>query len=281
MNVIPKLAPIPKRTLNIFKNSPCNRDGIYRGATLLGGFTKPYLNYEYIVTHDEPVDSSCPIKSSHFFNKIVDVGQADLNIYFGGNHDMSASSVGAFLEMNKDENPGIICIDNTNHFESNDILNIPMAYLLDIKSEPWMKFPKLDGKNIVYLGTWSSHELIRRLNIKTFRSNTIHECGAKTIMYHAFEHLKDCNRIHVSFNVNVMDPITGTDSKAPGGLSYVQALNIARSIKVRDDKVNSIDFVGFNPDLCIGNYQDELEIISDIVLTSTTKFDGLEPFIIK
>jgi len=72
---------------------------------------------------------------------------------------------------------------------------------------------------------------------------------------------KTCDRIHVSFDVDVLDPLIapGTGIISRGGLSYREISYIMGTLG-RENLVNSIDIIEINPLLDIKNQTAELAI---------------------
>lgn len=213
----------------------------------------------------------------------------DMTLILGGDHLTEYYSISAQLERYGQKNLGVIWVDA--HTDINTKLTslsgcehgMVVAGLLGLE-------PNLHGvgitsmsnlllpSNIVYVGARDidvdEYDIISKLGIKIYTSNDIHETGAKNVMNKAlYDDLSHTDFIHISFDVDVIDPsvFSCTGTPVSGGLSYGQAIDIADSIK-SDSRLVSMGLVEFNPDLSTHDNDKTWcgSIITDIITFSLT-----------
>lgn len=109
-------------------------------------------------------------------------------------------------------------------------------------------------ENIVYIGLRSvdppEKDIIRENDIVNFSSDMVRLCGGAHHINYALQWvLKDCDHIHVSFDVDVIDPkqfpATGTPVK--NGISYRQVTELTKRLYY-DYRVKSMDLVEYDPE---------------------------------
>jgi arginase len=83
----------------------------------------------------------------------------------------------------------------------------------------------------------------------------------KRVMEEALEGVDECTHLHVSFDVDVLDPsiAPGTGTKVPGGINYREAQLIMEMI-ADSGCMGSLDIVEVNPVLDHGNATAELAV---------------------
>ena len=126
--------------------------------------------------------------------------------------------------------------------------------------------PKLQPQNICMLGTKDidsgERKYIFENKIKMFTIFDIVKYGIVHIMNMAFEEIfKDCDGIHLSFDVDVLDPLIapGTGIASKGGLNYREIAYIMNYIG-HLNIVRSIDIIEINPLRDVRNQTSELAI---------------------
>lgn len=89
--------------------------------------------------------------------------------------------------------------------------------------------PKIQGKDIVFIALRSTEAeeemIIAKENIKTFRPDVIHDLGIEEVAKQTLAHLRNCEYIYVSFDVDSLDSgiSIGTGTPVENGLSIEQA----------------------------------------------------------
>ncbi len=109
-------------------------------------------------------------------------------------------------------------------------------------------YPIVPSSNIVHLGIShrSAQESYDHLH---FSMPDIDEIGAKAAINTALAQLKNCDKIHVIWDLNVLD-LSGVSSYSQGQLSYREAMIIARELDLelrRQNRLAAIDLVEHCP----------------------------------
>ena len=96
----------------------------------------------------------------------------------------------------------------------------------------------------------------------------VDELGMATVARRALNRLKHLPRLHVSFDMDSIDPsfAPGVGTPVPGGLTFREA-HLLMEILGESGKVQSLDLVEINPILDTRNYTAELavELIESII----------------
>lgn len=97
----------------------------------------------------------------------------------------------------------------------------------------------LDAEEKIALGT---------SGIKVFTMRQVDELGMADTVRAALEHLGDVDAIHVSFDMDSLDPqvAPGVGTPVPGGLTYREA-HLLLEMLADDGRVRSLDLVEVNP----------------------------------
>lgn len=126
--------------------------------------------------------------------------------------------------------------------------------------------PKIPPQNVVIVGAKDvdreEREFLKRVGVKMFTLYDIEKQGIVQVFEDALKHLsKVTNQIHVSFDVDVLDPVIapGTGISSRGGLSYREIMYIMETLGGMD-MVRSIDVIEVNPLLDIRNQTAELAV---------------------
>ena len=117
------------------------------------------------------------------------------------------------------------------------------------------KMPKVDGKDIVFLGLRDTEEeedfLIDDEGMTVFRVEEARKEGFKKTAKQALRVLKDVDMIHVSFDVDSLDCDVvshGTGTPVPNGL-FVQEVIAFLSVILSEPKVCCFEITEVNPTL--------------------------------
>jgi arginase len=276
-------------SINLFRIGTCSGqklEGVRKGALMMENYIKPFLHSRYTnvqCTNLTQSKTDCPVTLPTIFTRIMNTDPADFEIFLGGDHAISVASIGSFLQKNQYYNPGVIWVDahtdiNTKHTSvTKNLHGMPVAYLLGLTSEDWTELEftyKLRPENIVYIGARDiddpEQEIIKHLGIKIYDMNYIKTFGMINTITSALSYLEKCGKLHMSFDVDAMDCVTGTGTFVDNGITYYEALDLVNVI-AESPKFVSADFVEFNPDLTMYS-KNELQLIGDIILSSCTTF---------
>lgn len=126
--------------------------------------------------------------------------------------------------------------------------------------------PKIEAQRVVQVGLRDidRHEkrLIREHGIHAYTMADIDRRGMAPIVEEAIEiALRDCDLLHVSFDVDVLDPsiAPGTGTPVLGGLSYREA-HLALEMVAATGQLRSLEVVEVNPVLDQGNRTAEVAV---------------------
>ncbi|HMZ48696.1 MAG TPA: arginase family protein, partial [Flavobacteriales bacterium] len=121
-----------------------------------------------------------------------------------------------------------------------------------------MSGPKLLPSDLVFIGLrdYEPEEaaIIREHGIKVITVDELRQRGADQVVAETLAHLTACERIHVSFDVDSLDPSisVGTGTPVPGGLSLPEVRTLLTGLCV-DAKTATLDVVEINPALDTNN----------------------------
>lgn len=185
-------------------------------------------------------------------------------IAIGGDH---AISMGTVAGLTGGKRTGLVWVDahadiNTPQSSpSGNIHGMPVAHLLGMGDE---RFTSIWGgaavrpEDLVYIGLRSVDEperqLLRELGVLAFSMKEIDRMGLARVAAKTVEHLAGLERVHVSFDADVLDPglAPGVGTPVAGGLTYREA-HLLMELLADSGKVTSLDLVEVNPILDIGN----------------------------
>ncbi len=204
-------------------------------------------------------------------------------IVLGGDHSIAVGSVaGASKHLrNKSQRLGLVWFDahgdmNTPEISiSGNVHGMPLAHIMG-KGDP--KLASLGGirgkvspQNTCLVGVRDlddkEKELIAQSQIKVFTMKEIDRFGISKIIENVIEAASNgTNGIHVSFDIDVMDPslAPGVGTPKKGGLDYREA-HLAMELLADSGLVASVDMVEVNPILDLKNSTAELG--SELILS--------------
>ncbi len=200
-----------------------------------------------------------------------------LPITLGGDHSLAVGSVAAAADYarRQGERMGLIWLDahgDMNSAESSPSGNIhgmPLACLLgsgaDALCNLGERSPALDARDIVLFGVRAVDAeevvLIRAAGIKTMTMRDLDSRGMQQVMEEALACLSECTRLHVSFDVDFLDPgiAPGVGTRVRGGPNYREA-HLAMELLADTGKVRSVDIVELNPCLDLENQTARLSV---------------------
>lgn len=196
------------------------------------------------------------------YNKVdQEMSKGQFPVVLGGDHAIAIGTIKAVL--NHYPNVGVIWFDahgdiNTNETTpSGNIHGMPVATLMGLGAKELLEIgdpkTKLKRENIVYIGSRDLDEgeryMLKDLGIKVFTMHEVDYYGLPKIMEEAIDYLqKSCDGIHVSFDMDVLDPTVapGTGTTVPGGMGYREA-HVALELLAKTKDVVSVEFVEVNP----------------------------------
>lgn len=201
------------------------------------------------------------------------VGRGEFAIFLGGDHSISIGSISAVAR--EDESVGVIWVDAHADFNtpesspSGNIHGMPVAVLAGEGEQKLVDLGhrgrKLHPSQIVQVGLRDLDAVERgRLagsGISAYSMRHVDELGMAAVARQALGHLKQRSRIHVSLDMDSLDPseAPGVGTPVPGGLSYREA-HLLMEILGDSGRVTSVDVVEINPILDQSNRTAELAV---------------------
>ena len=188
-----------------------------------------------------------------------------LPILLGGDHSVSMGTVAGAAGGHR---TGLLWIDahadlNTESTSpSGNIHGMPVAALLGHGDERltgvWGGGAVVRPEDVVYLGLRSTdpgeRDRIRDLGVRAYTMTEIDRRGIASVATEAILHLEHTERLHVSFDADVLDPdlAPGVGTPVKGGLSYREA-HLLMEMLSGAGTVTSLDLVEVNPILDLRN----------------------------
>jgi arginase len=200
------------------------------------------------------------------------VSHGDFAVFLGGDHSISIGSVAAAA---KDGSLGVIWVDAHGDFNtpesspSGNIHGMPVAALIGEGDAALVNLgypgPKLHPSQIIQIGVREldddERQRLAKSGIHVFTMRHVDESGMAAIARQALDHLRHVSRIHVSLDMDSLDPdeAPGVGTPVPGGLSYREA-HLLMEILGDSERVHSLDIVEINPVLDEMNKTAELAV---------------------
>ena len=195
-------------------------------------------------------------------------------LVLGGDHSIAIGTWAGLAAVGRNE--GLIWIDAHGDFNtpettpSGNIHGMPFAALCGLGDERLVKLgghaPKANPKHSVLLGIRDldpgEKKLIVKSGVRYFTMRDIDEMGIRKVMEESIGIAgKGGRKIHVSFDIDVMDPAfaKGTGTPSPGGMSYREA-HLAMEMVADTGQLQSMEMVEVNPLLDDQNKTGELAV---------------------
>jgi arginase len=199
-------------------------------------------------------------------------------IVVGGDHSIAIGSVSGTKMAFPDQRLGVIWIDAHADLHSpwttpsGNVHGMPLALLMHIEKkgrnrprvytmDTWDRLrligvsgPKMQPQDLVFIALRDfepeEEAIIKEHNIKVIKVKDVRERGAKAIVQETLQHLSACDKIHVSFDVDSLDPSisVGTGTPVKDGLFLDEARDLLAGF-CSDQKTATLDVVEINPAL--------------------------------
>ncbi|KAL8725250.1 MAG: hypothetical protein Q9181_006484 [Wetmoreana brouardii] len=186
----------------------------------------------------------------------------------GGDHSIAIGTIAGIAQANREltgQAVGVIWVDahaDINLPETSDSGNIhgmPLAFLTGLTRSDdegvfdWIEEgQQIKTEKLVYVGLRDvdegEKEILLREGIKAFSMRDVEKQGIAQIMRQAVAHLGPDTPIHLSFDIDALDPSFAPSTGTPvtEGLSLEEGLFIARAV-AETGRLNSMDLVEVNP----------------------------------
>jgi agmatinase len=167
-------------------------------------------------------------------------------VFIGGEHTISLGVVKGLIKALTTSNVCYLCFDSHSDFR--------YEYLGSKYSHACVTrriYEILGNRRITLVGIRAvSHEEYRDLknsNIRYFTSNQVKTLGVREISRNISKALEDCSKIHLSIDLDVLDPAyaPGVTTPEPEGITPTELLDILQLII--DDRFISLDVVELTP----------------------------------
>jgi arginase len=194
-------------------------------------------------------------------------------LVLGGDHSIALGTLGGMASA---RGPGgVLWIDahgDVNRPETTPTGNVhgmPLAAVLglagpEFESDAW-PIPAVDPGRVALVGVRQLDEgerqLLREQNSCVYTMSDIDRLGVEKVVHDALEHVAGPNFVHVSLDMDVVDPdaAPGVGTPVPGGLSYREA-HLACELIAESGLMESLEVVEVNPILDRENQTAQLAV---------------------
>jgi len=210
--------------------------------------------------------------------KIISSGGFPLVL--GGDHSIAIGTVGGIASLCRKQKKrlGILWIDahgdlNTaDTTPSGNIHGMPLAASIGLGAIELTSvggdFRKVDPHDVVLVGTRDlddgERRLIKQLGINIFTMEDIDKQGISKVMGRALRKLKEVDHVHVSFDLDAVDPqvTPGVGTPVKGGLNYREAHLIMETLN-ESGAMSSLEIVEVNP--ILDNRNQSAEFAAELI----------------
>lgn len=199
-------------------------------------------------------------------------GASEIPIFLGGDHSIAIGTVGGASSAGP---LGLIWVDAHGDYNtpeitpSGNIHGMPVAVLTGSGHPHLVELghagAKLRPRDVVMIGIrdLDSEERVRLANsgVIIYTMRDVDELGMATVARRALMRLNHLRRIHVSLDMDSIDPTVapGVGTPVAGGLTFREA-HLLMEILAESQKITSLDVVEINPILDEGNRTAELAV---------------------
>lgn len=198
-------------------------------------------------------------------------------VMLGGDHCLAIGSISAVADHCREQGRElrILWLDAHSDFNTSDVTpsgnvhGMPVACLCglgpDVLTGIGDHVPAISPAQIKQIGIRSVDQeekrLVKEYGLDIYDMRFIDEVGMKRTMQQALADLDDNVHLHVSFDVDMLDPsiAPGTGTRVPGGLNYREAQLVMEMI-ADTGRMASLDVVEVSPTLDIRNTTAELAV---------------------
>ena len=206
------------------------------------------------------------------------VNEGTFPIVLGGDHSIALGSINGSALMNSTtpRKLGVLWIDAHGDFNtaettpSGNIHGMPLAALTGrghiALTQLMGQSPVINAENVVLVGVrdldMQERRLLREARVHVFTMHDIDRRGMADVMMDAIMLAgQDVDGIHVSFDMDVLDPneVPGVGTPVPGGISYREA-HLAMELIHASERLVSLDLVEVNPILDTNNHTAKIAV---------------------
>ncbi|HRN61687.1 MAG TPA: arginase [Luteimonas sp.] len=205
------------------------------------------------------------------------LGAGRLPLMLGGDHCLAIGSIAAVADhcRRAGKTLRVLWLDAHTDFNTSQITpsgnvhGMPVACLCGIGPDVLTRIgghvPAIVPAQVRQLGIRSvdidEKRLVKEHALDIYDMRYIDEVGMKRAMEQALLGLDDNTHLHVSFDVDILDPAIapGTGTPIPGGINYREA-QLVMEMVADSGRMGSLDIVEVNPALDDGNRTAELAV---------------------
>lgn len=198
-------------------------------------------------------------------------------VVLGGDHSLAIGSIAAVAAHCREAGRKlrVLWLDAHSDFNTNQVTpsgnlhGMPVACLCGIGPEALVRIgghvPAIVPAQVRQVGIRSVDQeekrLVKEHGLDIYDMRHIDEVGMKRTMEAALDGLDENTHLHVSFDVDVLDPsiAPGTGTTVPGGLNYREAQLVMEMI-ADTGRMGSLDVVEVSPALDVRNSTAELAV---------------------
>jgi arginase len=200
----------------------------------------------------------------------AELGQQRLPILLGGDHCLAIGSITAVARHCREtgKHLTVLWLDAHADFNTSSITpsgnvhGMPVACLCGFGPDPLTELggssPVLSPEQIRQIGIRSvdagEKKLVRDVGLDIYDMRYIDEVGMKRVMEEALLNLGPRDHLHVSFDVDFLDPgiAPGVGTTIPGGPNYREA-QLCMEMIADSGRLGSLDIMELNPALDVRN----------------------------
>ncbi|MCC6740890.1 MAG: arginase [Planctomycetia bacterium] len=181
-------------------------------------------------------------------------------LVLGGDHSIAVGSLWGVTRVRK--NVGILWMDAHGDFNtpetspSGNVHGMPMAAALGRGRDTLVKnedpASRVNAMHVVQIGIRDLDPLekraLRASGVHVFTMHEVDRYGMPAVIEKAMAHFAGCDHIHLSFDMDVIDPdeAPGVGTPVPGGITAREA-HLALEMVAETHRISSMDLVEVNP----------------------------------
>ena len=251
------LAPASLRTAGLAERlAALNQDVIDLGDVSIAA-TGHCKDNEQKVKNLQPM-----IAASRELAQVVDgiVASRQFPLVLGGDHSIAIGTLAGLVR--RYDNLGVIWYDahadiNTPETTpSGNIHGMPLAVAMGAGHADLISISgvtvKIKPENVVYIGVRDidagEAAFIDKNRIRLYSAEDVDRLGMHTVIRQSLNYLKKCDGIHLSFDIDGIDPqvMPGVGTPSAGGVSYQDSI-LALQLLEKSGLITSAEFVELNP----------------------------------
>jgi arginase len=237
-----------------------------------GNIAVPNLEEKVVEGKGRQLKAVTAVCQTIYQRALACVQRNDFVIFLGGDHSISIGTVAAAAQS---EPVGVIWVDAHGDYNtpesspSGNIHGMPVAVLVGDGPQELVNIGyegvKIQPSQLVQIGVraldTSERDRLAQSGASIYTMRHLDELGMAAVARRALERLRHLTHIHVSLDMDSLDPATapGVGTPVPGGLTYREA-HLLMEILGDSGRVRSLDIVEINPILDDQNKTAELAV---------------------